>query len=152
MYFVKYKLLSQGQSGKFLYDSMKMWILKHKCPKSEILFSVILFTYWTWRLIPKLVSSAENIGMSFDSVVHSKAGLTANEAAMSRAEAMRDREQELQEIRAFENQSKLSVWGLRGLAIFLLCTLAFLWIYYRWWLNLDMSELAVLCELTIIFV
>ena len=69
--------------------------------------------------------------MSFDSVVNSKAGLTSNEAAVSPAEAKRDREQELQEIREFENQSMLQLWGLRGLAIFLLCTLAFLWIYYR---------------------
>ena len=69
--------------------------------------------------------------MSLDSVVHSKAGLTANEAVMSPAEAKRDREQELQEIREFENQSKLSLWGLRGLSIVLLCTLAVLWIYYR---------------------
>ena len=69
--------------------------------------------------------------MSFNSVVNSKAGLTSNEAALSPAEIKRDREEELQEIREFENQTMLSKWGLRGLAIFLLCTLAFLWIYYR---------------------
>ena len=69
--------------------------------------------------------------MSFSSVVNSKAGLTSNEAALSPAELKRDREEELQEIREFENQTMLSKWGLRGLAIFLLCTLAFLWIYYR---------------------
>ena len=69
--------------------------------------------------------------MSFDSVVQSKAGLTDNEAGFTPAEAKMDREQELQEIKDFENQSFLSRWGLRILGIVLLCTLVFLWIYYR---------------------
>lgn len=73
----------------------------------------------------------EKVGMSFDSVAHSKAGLTDNEAGLSPMEAKMERDQELQEIKEFENQGMLLKWGLRMLGAVLLCTLAFLWIYYR---------------------
>ena len=69
--------------------------------------------------------------MSMDSVAHSKAVLTINESGLTAAEDKKDREQELKEIKEFEDQDPMVKWALRGLALFLLCTLAFLWIYYR---------------------
>ena len=69
--------------------------------------------------------------MSFDTVAHSKATLTINEGGQTDQEEKIDREQELEEIREFEEQDFKTQWFLRGAAIVLLCALAFMWIYYR---------------------
>ena len=74
---------------------------------------------------------AETSEISMDSIAHPKAVVLRNQIDFASAEDQQYREQEYREIREFEVQDPMMKWPLKGCAFILLCTLAFLWIYYR---------------------
>ena len=62
---------------------------------------------------------------------HSRADLAKNDKLKTPEQIKEEHRKELEEIELFEQQSTLVDYGLKGFAIVLLATLAFLWIWYR---------------------